>query len=329
MDSRDRSPEPLPWCAYPRAADSAEHGLQPLPHRIPPAGFAAARRYRSPDQRIVPLGRMAPGQVLATAREVARSFARREPMGRHLVPPARPPAGLGALHHTDPFGTSAFGPWTPANIIFWLIRLLVLTDPASPLGRIRVNDVTLAHSLAALDRAGRVVGGAFNEIMPDGSALPGFRARDRFLDAVVVHCRPLLEFLGGHESAALTALEAHYPDFRAALRTSRVGHHFMIARSEALPRDHVFELVAATAERFRRAGCAFLGVEATNQWIGAACEVLGGVRVHFQPFRARQWVTPHATPLDHEVTSRDGYISDKDSGSMFYLINLTDQDLTA
>jgi len=329
MASMDRDPEPLPWCDYPRAADSAQHGLQPLPDRIPPANFAAARRYRNQRYRIVSLDRLATGQVLALAREVARSFALREPMGRHLVPPARALAGLSRAVHSDPFGTDDFGPWTAANIIFWLIRLVVLTDPSSPMGEVRVNDAALGQSLAVLDEAGRVIGGAFNETMPDGTELPAFRKRDPFLDAVVSHCHPVLEFLGAHETAALEGLEKHYPAFRAALRDGRVGHHFMIARTDALPRDYTFEILASTAERFRRAGSVFLGVEATNQWTGAACEALGGVRVHFMPFRAKQGVRSSAGPVPGLVSSPDGYISDKDSGSMFYLINLSDQDLTA
>jgi hypothetical protein len=324
----NRDPEPLPRCTYPEAADRQARGLQPLPDRLAPADFAAVRPYRSRRYKIVTLDRLASGLSLVMAREAARSFALRDPMGRHLVPPENMPPGLGRALHSDPFGSDRFGPWTTPNIFFWLIRLLVLTDPSSPMGAIRRNEETLGKSLAVLDSAGRVVGGAFNEIMPGGEELPGFRKKDPFLDAVVSHCRPILEFLGSHESSALAGLSKRYPAFRLALRSGRVGHHFMLTRSSDLPMEHCFEIVATATEVFRRAGCEFMGVEATDQWTGAACEALGGLRVHFQPYRARQLVQPSATPLPGVVSSSDGYISDKDSGSMFYLINLMDHDLT-
>ena len=99
--------------------------------------------------------------------------------------------------------------------------------------------------------------------------------------------------------------------------------NFMVARTEALAKEDTFELVAASAERYRVLGYAFIVVEATNQWTGAACEALDGVRVHFAPFQARPVVRKSAEPLEGVVTSPNGFVSDKDSGSMFYVIRLT------
>ena len=96
----------------------------------------------------------------------------------------------------------------------------------------------------------------------------------------------------------------------------------MLARSEALAKEDAFELVAASVERYRALGYAFIVVEATNQWTEAACEALGGVRVHFAPFRVEPTVRESAEPLEGVVTSPDGFVSDKDSGSMFYVIRL-------
>jgi len=62
--------------------------------------------------------------------------------------------------------------------------------------------------------------------------------------------------------------------------------------------------------------------EATNQWTGAAFEALGGVRVHFAPFQAIPAVTKSDEPLEEVTTSPNGYLSDKDSGGMFYVIRL-------
>jgi hypothetical protein len=63
--------------------------------------------------------------------------------------------------------------------------------------------------------------------------------------------------------------------------------------------------------------------EATHQWTGAAFEALGGVRVHFAPFQARPAVRRSDEPLEGVTTSPDGFLSNKDSGGMFYVIRLS------
>jgi hypothetical protein len=48
--------------------------------------------------------------------------------------------------------------------------------------------------------------------------------------------------------------------------------------------------LTATADRYRALGDPFVMVEARTQSTGAACEALGGVRVHFEPLRTPQVV---------------------------------------
>ncbi len=95
----------------------------------------------------------------------------------------------------------------------------------------------------------------------------------------------------------------------------------MVARSDALAKADAFELVASSTAHYRWLGFEYMLVEATNQWTGAACEALNGVRVHFAPFRLRR-VVPSGYIRPDETTSPDGYLSDKNSGSMFYVIRL-------
>ena len=95
-----------------------------------------------------------------------------------------------------------------------------------------------------------------------------------------------------------------------------------MARSDALAKEDTFELVAAIAERCRAFGYEYMVTEATNQWTGAAFEALGGVRVHFAPFLARPAVRKSAEPLEGVTTSPNGFLSNKDSGGMFYVIRL-------
>jgi hypothetical protein len=230
--------------------------------------------------------------------------------------------GFMETSHTDPFGSDSFGPWKTETLLYWLIRLFLLTDPTSPQSAIRVNQEVLTQSLAILNRRGQVIGGAFNETMPPFDEAPEFRQDDPFMGAVLTFAEPVLTLLGMQDAEALTALSGSYPAFREAYAQGKVGHHFMVARSDDLAKEDTFELVAASAERFRALGYRFMVIEATNQWTGAACEVLDGVRVHFAPFQAQQTVRKSAEPLEGTVTSPNGFLSDKDSGCMFYVIRL-------
>jgi hypothetical protein len=315
-------PRPLPYSTYPTASDVARHGLQPLPASLPLVDFAQAQPYRSSRYSTVVAADLTPAQLLQMAWVIAASFARREPQSRHLRPPKYPPAGLMEARHTDPFGTDSFGSWDTETHMYWIIRLTALTDPTSPQGAIEVNEEVLAQSLAILDGEGRVIGGAFNETMPPFDVEPPFRKDDQFLDTIVGVWEPVYAALGAQGAEALTALSKRYPGFQEAYDKGKVGHHLLVARSDDLPKGDAFELVAASAERYRTLGYEYMVTEATNQWTGAAFEALGGVRVHFYPFQAQRTVRKSAEPLEDVVTSPNGFLSDKDSGGMFYVICL-------
>ena len=222
--------------------------------------------------------------------------------------------------HTDPFGTDPFGSWDTETQMYWIVRLTALTDPTSPQGAIEVNEETLAQSLAILDGEGRVIGAAFNETMAPFDVEPPLREGDPFLDTLLGVWEPVYGALGAQDAAALPALSERYPKFREAYEKGKVGHHILIARSKDLPKGDAFELVAASAERCRALGYEYLVTEATNQWTRAAFEALGGVRVHFRPFLLEPAVPKSEEPLEDVTTSPNGFLSDKDSGGMFYVI---------
>jgi hypothetical protein len=314
-------PHPLPYAAYPKAADIDQHGLQSLSEFLPLVDFAQAKPYRGRYSTVVAT-ELTPEQLLQMAWVVGASFVRREPQARHLRLPKRPLAGLMEARHTDPFGSASFGEWDAETAFYWLIRLSVLTDPTSPQGAIEVNEEILAQSLAIVDERGQIIGGAFNETMPPFDVMPEFREDDPFLAAPFVAYEAIYDQLGAQDAEALAALSERYPAFQKAYVGGKVGHHLLVARSEALAKEDSFELVAASAERYRALGYEYMVTEATNQWTGAAFEALGGVRVHFAPFRARPTVRKSAEPLEGVTTSPDGFLSDKDSGGMFYVIRL-------
>ena len=313
---------PLPYSAYPRARDVSQHGIQPLPASLPLVDFARAAPHRSTRYSTVVAPDLTPVQMLQMAWVIAAGFARREPQARHLRPPKHPPAGLMEVRHTDPFGTDSFGSWDTETQMYWIVRLTALTDPTSSGDAIEVNEDTLAQSLAILDGQGRVVGAAFNETMPPFDVDPPFREDDLFLDTVVSVWEPVYGALGAQDAEALTALSERYLEFKEAYEKGKVSHHFLIARSDDLPKEDTFELVAAGAERCRSLGYEYVVTEATNQGTGAAFEALGGVRVHFRPFKVEPAVSKSDEPLEDVTTSPNGFLSDKDSGGMFYVIRL-------
>lgn len=102
-------------------------------------------------------------------------------------------------------------------------------------------------------------------------APPAYRQDDPFLPAVFSFVEPICTLLRTRDEEALTKLCTQYPDFRAADAQGKVGHHFIVARSDALAKADTFELVDATAAHYQALGCAFMVVEATNQRTGAEC----------------------------------------------------------
>ncbi len=151
---------------------------------------------------------------------------------------------------------------------------------------------------------------------------PPFREGDPFLDTLLGVWEPVYGALGAQDAEAQTALSERYPEFREAYAQGKVSHHMLIARSDNLPKEDTFELVAASAEISRTLGYEYMVTEATNQWTGAAFEALGGVRVHFRPFLVEPAVPKSDEPLEDVTTSPNGFISHKDSGGMFYVIRL-------
>jgi hypothetical protein len=324
LDGTKSSDEPrhLPYAEYPKAADVDRHGLQSLPGSLPLMDLARARPHRSIRYSTADATGLTMDQLLQMAWVIADGFARREPQARHLRSPKHPPAGLMEARHTDPFGTVPFGAWDTATQMYWIVRLAALTDPTSPKDAIEINEEVLEQSVAILDEEGRVIGSAFNETMPPFDVEPPLREGDPFLDTVFGVWEPVYAALGAQDAEALAALSERYPAFRRAYYEGKVSHHLLVARSDDLPKGDAFELVAASAERSRALGYEYMVTEATNQWTGAAFEALGGVRVHFSPFQTRPAVPRSDEPLEGVTTSPDGFLSDKDSGGMFYVLRL-------
>jgi hypothetical protein len=242
-------------------------------------------------------------------------------MARHIQPPLHAPVNTHAVKHSDPFGEDYFGDWTKENILFWVIQLFVLSDPTSPIHNVKLNSDIFTHSLAILNDGGNIIGGALNLPVLHDEQKP-IRDDDPFLNAVYLWFKPVHHLLISQDKIALHYLARHYNDFKSALEENRVGIFFMIARSHFLATEDTFELVAATMERFKELGYDYIVTAGANQWTGAAIELLNGVRVHFAPYRAAKQLKESNEGLADEASSKDGYLSGKDSGCMFYVLRI-------
>jgi hypothetical protein len=312
----------LPYCKYPGAADAELHGLQPLPDVLPVITMEAAQQYRSSKIKIVKAESLDVKKLLQMARVIARSFAINDPMIRHLNLPKESPAEVYTIKHKDQYGADYFGGWTKENIIFWLIRLFYITDPFSPLEAVEHNNDTIKQSMAVLNEEGEVTGGVLNIKLDLANAGRAMRDNDPFIKAILPFFEANSKFLTTQMGLSLNAVCTKFPAFLTALKEGRVTDLNMVARSPLLPSEDTFELVAASAEYLQASGFEYLIVSAGNHWTGAACEVLGGVKVHFAPFRDIKRVYESEEPVDGKPSSKDGFISDKDSGCMLYLIRL-------
>src|SRR6185437_9686635 len=181
----------LPYCGYPSAADTWLHGLQTLPEIFPLVTMEAASAYRSSRVKIVTADNLNKEKLLQMAGMMASSFAISEPMARHVQPPKDRPAEIFEKKHTDPFGNGEFGHWTKENILAWVVRLFILTDPCSPLGAIELSTHVIKQLLAAVNDDGDVVGGALNTIFDISNTDKAMRIDDRFIGAILPFFEPI------------------------------------------------------------------------------------------------------------------------------------------
>jgi hypothetical protein len=312
----------LPYCHYPKGADSHAHGLQHLPDELPILDLTLAKPYRSTRYRAIPIETFHHEQVVELIRIIATSFVLNEPMNKHIVPPKDPPQEIQESSYLNAYGETSFGAWEKENIFAWIIRLLVFDQLKERLDRNIADNFSKQLSLAVIDEAGKVIGGALSIQIQASHSGNATDPENLFSQAVLRVVQPIVNMLVDQEEVSIAALCEKYNAFDQALNEGKVGELFMIARSPLLPREDTFELVAASLERFRDLGYQYVLTAAANQWTGAAFEIVGGVRVHFAPYRAEKTVKESNVPLTNETSTSDGFLSAKDSGCMFYAIKL-------
>lgn len=313
-------PKKLPWCAYPKATEVQGHGLLFHKKDLPVVDFERALPYRSAAYTIKPTKNLDTSQILALAHVISSSFATNEPMNKHVHPPRQPHKQLINVTHQDVFGNHPFGSWTKENLLYWFVRLNLITKTSHPKGAIQKNNDVIGHSLVITNKDSKPIGGSLNSRLPHKKEKE--RHNDPFLEATFSYQYPILNFIYQHEGIAIQTLDDCYPHFKKAHQSGKVGYIAMIARSNELPSEDTFELFASSFENFQKLGYEYMLITGTNQWTGAACEVLGAARIYFAPFRDKTRVAKENEADQNEPFSSDGFISGKDSGLMVYALKL-------
>jgi hypothetical protein len=302
--------------------DAHAHGLQRLPDELPLFNSLLAKPYRSATYRAVPIETFSHEQVLELIRVIATSFVQNEPMNRHMVPSVNPPQVINESSYLRLYDENSFGEWNKENIFQWIVRLLVFDQLKDRLDKNVSDNFAKQLSLAILDDHGKIIGGALSIRFLTGSSGNAPDAENIFSKVIIGVMQPIVNMLISQEESSIPVLCDQYPEFHKALISGKVGELFMIARSPLLPTEDTFELVAASLQRFSDLGYHYVLTAAANQWTGAAFEIMGGVRIHFAPYRAKKTVKESLEPLPDETSTPDGFLSAKDSGCMFYIIKL-------
>jgi hypothetical protein len=312
----------LPHCHYPKAEDSNALGLQQLPDELPFLDLTKARPFRSTRFQAIPIETFSHEQVKELIRVIAKSFVLNEPMNRHLMLPKNPPLEILDQRFLNAYGETSFGAWDKENTFEWIIRLLVFDQLKERLDRNLSDNFSKQLSLAIRNETGVIIGGALSIRLHPRHSGNAIDPENLFSQAVMRVVQPTIKMLVSQEDESIPKLCVKYSAFQQALDEGKVGELFMIARSPLLPSEDTFELVAATLERFRNLGYHYVLTAAANQWTGAAFEIVGGVRVHFAPYRAEKTVKESHVPVPNETSSSDGFLSAKDSGCMLYIVKL-------
>lgn len=308
----------LPFCDYPTSEDTEAFGQQCLPDQLPEIDWEKVKKYNLPEVSSLALSTLKGKEVLEVAKVIANGFVEKEPTQRYLKAPSRFPESLNSSYY-DAFGKTDFGPKTAKNAFYWLIRLVFLTNPYSSEYCVPKNNKLLSFSVTSRDTKDIPQAGIL--CMPLSTNQKQMR-EDEFMQSIIGMHLPGLELVFSQEHDALDHLTSNYNAFKTALEEDQVVNLLMLAKTELFSTTQMFALLVKTIKQLKTKGIKYVTASASNQWSGAALEALNASRVHYSPFRNKKRVALTKNATENEVHSKDGYLSDKDSGMMFYIIKL-------
>ena len=273
--------------------------------------------------------------VLELVRMVGLGFAVYEPMSRHIKAQLMTDE-LRDAEYEDALGRHSWGhhtlaeqkqmskddlPLTMADALTWWIRMAFISDPAvkgRPLQQETLKRSTVAIDTNTGDFLGALIGVPATLPSLDTPSCPP--ADCIFHQETNKALAPIGKLIGDIEGAAVRSLTTTYPAMKQAFEQHKVTCAFMISKSsqievsQSLPVD----LFRAHFEQQIALGHEYFVTEATNPWTGAVMEAMGATPTYFAPHRSIGGIVKSDVPVKEGPSSPNGYVSDKDSGIMYY-----------
>ena len=318
----------LPRVAFPSCNDKNAHGLQKeslsrCKDVIPMFDLSGSFPLRNPQLCIKQWAALSREQVVEALAVIGEAFERNEPVMRHVILP-QAPSDFHTLRHSDGLqkDTEA-GPWSAANLTAWWARLYWVVDlrlPGAPLIR-----ETMESSLAVVSPDGHVTTAICVSVQApfDGNDFE----RDKLcpIGQYVTNCYSFLDDICEEaDNHGLAELCRQFPDFENAIRGKKVAEACMLGKgNHASDSREPFELLYRLFFHLQTLGYSYMYVLASAHWTGAFLEMAGAVRVYFCPWQGKRPLPVGVTPQPSQPCSPNGWMSDKDSGLMMYVVRLS------
>ena len=338
------SEQRVPFLKFPTHAETHRHGMQPLPTTldVPQINPSSVLPYCMSENTASSVEfkswtELSKNDVLELVRMVGLGFAAYEPMCRHLNAQLMTDE-LRDAEYEDALGRHSWGhhtlaeqkemtkedlPLTLADALTWWIRMAFISDPeveGRPLQQETLKRSTVAIDTKTGDFLGALIGVPATLPPSSDAPHPSPPADCVFQRECNKAIGPIGQLIEDMEGAAVPALITAYPAMKQAFEQHKVTCAFMISKSSQIEVSHSLpvDLFRAHMEQQIALGHKYIVTEASNPWTGAVMEAMGATPTYFAPHRSIGGIVKSDEPVEEGPSSSNGYVSDKDSGIMYY-----------
>ena len=343
----------VPFKKFPTHSEIENHGLQPLPEttdvpQISPSSVLPFCLNEETSSSIVyrSWNDLCEEEVLELVRMLGLGFAKYEPMCRHLRAQLLCEE-LREEEYEDALGKHSWGFHSQKekgiekenlemfmeDALTWWIRLCFVTNSSEdgrPVQKEVLNLSTVAIDTKTNNFLGAVLAMPAHIPSPPPSSPSSSSSSSSssspthesiFHREAALALSPVKRYVDNMENTAIPALVSSYPPLQKAFENEKVTCCFMISKSSLhpVPLSLPVDLFRAHMEQQIELGMEYFVTEATNPWTGAVMEAMGATPTFFSPHRSVEGVIKSDKAVKEGPSSSNGWVSDKDSGAMFYV----------
>ena len=334
----------VPFLKFPTHAETHRQGMQPLPTTkdVPQINPSSVLPYCMSEDTASSVEfkswtELSNEEVLELVRMVGLGFAAFEPMCRYFKAQLMTDE-LRDAEYEDALGRHSWGhhtlaeqkemtkedlPLTMADALTWWIRMAFISDPeveGRPLQQETLKRSTVAIDTNTGDFLGALIGVPATLPPSPDAPHPSPPADCVFHREINKALAPIEQLIGNMEGTAVPSLTTTYPAMKQAFEQHKVTCAFMISKSSKIEvsRSLPVDLFRAHFEQQIALGHEYFVTEASNPWTGAVMEAMGATPTYFAPHRSIGGIVKSDVPVKEGPSSPNGYVSDKDSGIMYY-----------